>query len=344
MSIRVAVNGFGRIGKRVASILVDSDYAPDFELVAINDPAFAKTTHDNIANYFSMDSVFPALSTDVTGTENGLTVGGNTIPLLKEIDAKHFPWSDLDVDIVLECSGAYLTHAKASTHLSAGAKAVLMSAPAKDDTKTIVFGVNEDQITPEDIILSNASCTTNCLAPVVSALIDADIEIMQGGMLTVHAYTSDQTPHDSLKDPFRGRAAAHSIVPTSTGAAAAIGKVIPALAGKFSGMAQRVPVIDGSVAHLFLNTAKNVHAFEANLAIQMAVEDPASSISKVLGYTDKPLVSSDIIGNKLSSIFSLAHTSDNGNQLHVMSWYDNENGFAHRMLDTAALQYSRVLS
>jgi len=325
MSTRVGINGFGRIGRLYLRAALKRGSA--LEVVAVNDLTDAPT----LAHLFKYDSIHGVWPGEVSATDDGLMVDGHHIKVLSAADISLLPWRELGVDVVVECTGRYTERAKAAAHLDQGAKKVLISAPAKDCDLTVVVGVNDSEYDPtQHHILSNASCTTNCLAPVVKVLLDS-FGIEQGFMTTVHAYTNDQRildlPHKDLR---RARAAALSIIPTSTGAARAIGTVIPETKGKLDGFAMRVPVPDGSVVDFVVTLEKAASIDEINSAMRAAAEGP---LAGVLEYTEEPIVSIDIIGNPHSSIFDSKLTMVNGRQAKVVCWYDNEWGFANRMVD-----------
>jgi glyceraldehyde 3-phosphate dehydrogenase len=324
--IRVAINGFGRIGRLVLRAALESG-RKDIEFVAINDLAPIEQN----AFLLEYDSVHGKLNMPVSIKDDYIIVGTQKIKCLSERDATKYPWKKLNIDVVMECTGLFTAADKARVHLECGAKRVLISAPSVGADKTIVFGVNDNKLTPRDKIVSNASCTTNCLAPVLN-VIDKKFGIENGWMTTVHAYTGDQQLLDKThKDLRRARAANLSMIPTSTGAAKAIGLVLPKLAGKMDGIAIRVPTPDVSVVELVLNTKKKVTVEKVNAAI-------LASQSAVLGYNDKPLVSVDFTHDKHSSIFDATQTRViDDTVLHVTAWYDNEWGFSNRMCDTAAL-------
>lgn len=328
MPKRLAINGFGRIGRMVLRALVESG-REDLEIVAINDLASA----DRLAYLLKYDSVHGTFPGSVTSDESHISVNGIKIECFNERDPEVLPWGELGIDIVMECTGFFLTQDMSGKHILAGAKRVLMSAPPKDNTKVIVFGVNENLINATDIFISNASCTTNALAPLLSVLND-NYEIRSGLMTTVHAYTGDQPTHDSMhEDPYRGRAAALSIIPTTTGAAKAIGRVMPELEGKLDGVALRVPVPNVSMIDLTVITEKQAKVS----GVCSVFEDASNSKLKgVLGYIDQPLVSSDLNHDPHSSSFIANQVFVNQDHLvRVMAWYDNEWGFSNRMLDTA---------
>ena len=322
--VRVAINGFGRIGRLVlrAALMSGRD---DIEFVAVNDLAPAEQN----AYLLQYDSVHGTLPMDVKLDDEYIIVGNQKIKCIAEKDPTKLPWRDLDIDVVMECTGIFTAADKARVHLDQGAKRVLVSAPSAGADKTIVFGVNQDTLTSDDLIVSNASCTTNCLAPVAQVL-DNTFGITSGWMTTVHAYTGDQQLLDkNHKDFRRARAAALSMIPTSTGAAKAIGLVLPKLAGKLDGMAIRVPTPDVSVVELVVNLERDATADDINNAMRAAE-------SRTFGYNDKPLVSVDFKGDTHSSIFDASQTKVLGDRLvHVTAWYDNEWGFSNRMGDTA---------
>ena len=322
--IRVAINGFGRIGRLVLRAALESG-RKDIEFVAVNDLAPAAEN----AYLLEYDSVHGKLPMDVKLDGEYIIVGNQKIKCLSERDPSKLPWKQLKIDVVMECTGLFTAADKARIHLENGAKRVLVSAPSAGADKTIVFGVNDNKLTKKDLIVSNASCTTNCLAPVLNVL-DKKFGIINGWMTTVHAYTGDQQLLDkNHKDFRRARAAALSMIPTSTGAAKAIGLVLPKLAGKMDGIAIRVPTPDVSVVELTLNVNKRATIETVN-KVMLANE------SEILGYNDKPLVSIDFTNDKHSSIFDATQTRVIDEHLiHVTAWYDNEWGFSNRMCDTA---------
>ena len=322
--VRVAINGFGRIGRLVLRAALESG-RDDIEFVAVNDLAPAEQN----AYLLQYDSVHGKLPMDVKLEGEYILVGNQKIKCIAEKDPTKLPWGELNIDIVMECTGIFTAAEKARVHLECGAKRVLVSAPSAGADKTIVFGVNQDTLTSEDLIVSNASCTTNCLAPVAKVL-DDTFGIISGWMTTVHAYTGDQQLLDkNHKDFRRARAAGLSMIPTSTGAAKAIGLVLPKLAGKLDGMAIRVPTPDVSVVELVVNLEKSATVEAVNEAMKAAE-------SKTFGYNDKSLVSVDFTGDAHSSIFDASQTKVLEDKLvHVTAWYDNEWGFSNRMGDTA---------
>ena len=321
--IKVAINGFGRIGRLTFKSLLSRD---NVEIVAINDLTDNKT----LAHLLKYDSVHGRFDGTVSYDDDSLTVNGVKIAALAERDPKLLPWGKMGVDVVLESTGRFVDEAGAGQHLTAGAKKVVISAPATGNIPTVVLGVNEEILTGSETILSNASCTTNCLAPMAKVLDDA-FGIEKGYITTVHAYTSDQNLQDAPhKDLRRARAAAYSIIPTSTGAAKAVGLVLPQLKGKLDGLAMRVPVPDGSMTDLTVVLKKEVTRDEVNAAIKAAADGPLKGI---LEYTTDPIVSIDIVGNPHSCIFDSELTSANGTLAKVIGWYDNEVGYSTRTAD-----------
>jgi len=325
MGTRVAINGFGRIGRLFLRAVAKRN--ADIEVVAVNDLTDAAT----LAHLLKYDSVHGAWPGEVGYDQDNLLFEGRTIKVLSTADVKLLPWRELEADVIVECTGHFTERSRAALHLDQGAKKVLISAPAKDPDITVVVGVNDADYDPaRHHIISNASCTTNCLAPVVRVLADA-FGIEQGFMTTVHAYTNDQRildlPHKDLR---RARAAALSIIPTSTGAARAIGLVIPELKGRLDGFALRVPVPDGSVVDLVATLGRETTVDEINSAVKAAAEGPLAGI---LRYTEEPIVSADVVGDPHSSIFDASLTMVMGRQAKVVMWYDNEWGFTNRMVD-----------
>ncbi len=329
MTVKVAINGFGRIGRLVARAMMEQGDT-GLELVAINDLADAKSN----AWLFSRDSVHGKYPGTVTAEGNDIVIDGKRIRVTAERDPANLPHAELGVDLVLECTGFFTDRASCQKHLDAGAKKVLISAPGKGVDLTVVFGVNHDKLTAEHTIVSNASCTTNCLAPVAKVLNDA-IGIERGLMTTVHAYTNDQKILDQVhSDPRRARAAAMSIIPTTTGAARAVGEVLPELKGKLDGSAIRVPVPDVSLVDLTFTPKRDVTKDEVNAILKAASE--SGPLAGILDYSDEPLVSIDLMHNQASStIDSLETAVIDGKLVRVVSWYDNEWGFSNRMVDTA---------
>ncbi len=325
MSIKIAINGFGRIGRGVLRALIESG-ANDIQVVAIND----LSPNDHLVHLLKYDSVHGRLNADVSLEGDVMKVADQEIRLTAIRDPQDLPWSD--VDVAYECTGIFTAKDKAELLLKSGAKRVLVSAPGANADKTIVFGVNDETLTADDIIVSNASCTTNCLAPVAKVL-DDTFGIKTGYMTTIHAYTGDQPTHDTNhKDLYRARAAALSMIPTSTGAARAISLVLPHLKGKLEGSAIRVPTANVSMVDLVINTNKPATVEAINGALKAAAE---GSLKGVLGYEEAPLVSADFNHDPHSSVFAPAQTSVTEEGLvRVVSWYDNEWGFSNRMLDT----------
>jgi glyceraldehyde 3-phosphate dehydrogenase len=330
MATKVAINGFGRIGRNVARAILER---PDcgLELVSINDLADAKAN----ALLFKRDSVHGAFNGTVEVDGNDLIINGKRIQVTAERDPANLPHAANGVDIALECTGFFTNRAGGQKHLDAGAKRVLISAPAKEVDLTVVYGVNHDKISGDHKIVSNASCTTNCLAPFAKVLNDA-IGIERGLMTTIHAYTNDQKILDQIhEDPRRSRAAAMSMIPTTTGAARAVGEVLPELKGKLDGSAIRVPTPNVSVVDLTFTPKRDTTAEEVNALLKAAAEGPMKG---VLGYTDEPLVSIDFNHDSHSSTIDSLETSViDGKLVRVLSWYDNEWGFSNRMLDTAGV-------
>ena len=327
---KVAINGFGRIGRLVARAILER---PDsgLELVAINDLADAKSN----AWLFKRDSVHGAFPGDVTTDGNDIIVNGKRIHVTAERDPAKLPHKENGVEIALECTGFFADRAGGEKHLAAGAKRVLISAPAKGVDRTVVYGVNDDQLNPEDKIVSNASCTTNCLAPVAKVLNDT-IGIERGLMVTIHAYTNDQKILDQIHpDLRRARAAGMSMIPTTTGAARAVGEVLPELKGKLDGSAVRVPVPDGSIIDLTFTPSRDTSVEEVNGVLKAASE--TNRLRGILEYSEDPLVSVDIVHTSASStVDRLEDRGLEGKLVRVVSWYDNEWGFSNRMVDTAA--------
>jgi len=330
MTTRLAINGFGRIGRNVLRALIEQG-RDDLQVVAIND----LSSTENLAHLLKYDSVHGRFPGKISFTENSLNIGGNDIEVTAIRNLEDQNWADNKVDIVLECTGIFTARDAAAKHLAAGAKRVLISAPGKDADKTIVYGVNDDTLTAEDIVVSNASCTTNALAPVVKVLHET-FGIEKGFMTTIHAYTGDQPTLDAVhkKDFNRGRAAALSMIPTSTGAAKAIGLVMPELSGKLDGKAIRVPTPNVSVVDLVVNTTKAADVAELNTAFRKAAEGP---LKGVLQIVEDKTVSIDFNHDPHSSSLVLEETVVMGeNMVRILSWYDNEWGFSNRMLDTAS--------
>ncbi|MGD1848503.1 MAG: type I glyceraldehyde-3-phosphate dehydrogenase [Salibacteraceae bacterium] len=326
MSTKIAINGFGRIGRLSFRNLLSNE---NLEVVAIND---LTDTH-TLAHLLKYDSVHGRFDGTVAATDNELVVNGRAIQVYAEKDPAQLPWKQHQVDIVVEATGRFVHKDDASKHLEAGASRVIVSAPGKGGVTTVVLGVNDEALEADDAVISNASCTTNCLAPMAKVLHDK-FGIEKGYITTIHAYTADQriqdAPHRDLR---RARAAALSIVPTTTGAAKAVGLVLPELAGKLDGNAMRVPVPDGSVTDFTAILHREVTVEEVNNAMRAASED---GMKGILEYTQDPIVSADIVGNRHSCIFDSALTSVNGNMVKIVGWYDNEAGYAARVVDLAA--------
>lgn len=320
---KVAINGFGRIGRLSFRQLLTKD---GVEICAIND----LTSVDTLAHLLKYDSIHGRFPGEVRVEGGHLVVNGKTIHVTAERDPAALPWGDLGCDVVVESTGVFRDPEGAGKHLTAGARKVVISAPAKGGVKTVVLGVNDGVLTAEDTILSNASCTTNCLAPMAKVLNDS-FGLEQGYITTIHAYTSDQriqdAPHGDLR---RARAAAMSMIPTTTGAAVAVGLVLPELKGKLDGVAVRVPTPTGSVTDLVATLSREVTAEEVNAAMKAAADGPMKGI---LEYTEDPIVSADIVGNPHSNIFDAGMTSAQGNMVKVFGWYDNEMGYSARVAD-----------
>ncbi|HTN34648.1 MAG TPA: type I glyceraldehyde-3-phosphate dehydrogenase [Marinobacter sp.] len=326
MAIRIAINGFGRIGRNTLRALYENNYRNQLQVVAINDLGDAETN----AHLFRYDSVHDRFDGVVSHDQESLTVNGDRIAITAIRNPEELPWGDLHIDVVLECTGLFTKREQAAAHLTAGARKVVISAPSPDADAMIVFGVNHKILTAQHNIISSASCTTNCLAPVAKALHKA-IGIESGLMTTIHSYTNDQKLSDVYhKDLYRARSATQSMIPTQTGAASAIGKVIPELDGKLDGLAIRVPTINVSLVDFSFIASKETSVEEVNQAVRSAAEN-----SRVLGYNTEKLVSIDFNHNALSSIFDANHTRVLGRHVKVMAWYDNEWAFSNRMLDNA---------
>jgi glyceraldehyde 3-phosphate dehydrogenase len=325
MAIKVAINGFGRIGRNVFRI---AQKRSDVDVVAIND----MFSPEQLAHMLKYDSVYGRFDGTVEASGDGLRVNGSTIKVLKEKDPSQLPWKQMGVQLAVESTGVFRKRDQVAQHLSAGAKKVILTVPAKDEIdRTIVLGVNDDMLQPGDQIVSNASCTTNCLAPITKVLHD-DYGIVRAFMTTVHAYTNDQrlidTPHSDLR---RARSAAINVIPTTTGAAKAIGKVIPELNGKMDGMAMRVPVPTGSIVDLVAEVSKDITREDINQAMKKAA---SGAMKGILQYCDEPIVSTDVIANPHSSIFdSLATMVIDRKMVKLVSWYDNEWGYSNRVVD-----------
>jgi glyceraldehyde 3-phosphate dehydrogenase len=328
--MKIAINGFGRIGKNITRHLIEAGYLAGqgeiIELVAINDLGDIKSN----AHLLKYDSIHGPINNDISFKDNEILIDKTSIPFFSEKEPSKLPWGDLDVDIVFECTGLFTSREKASSHLIAGAKKVLISAPAQDPDKTIVYGVNHNDLNADDKIISNASCTTNCLAPIAKVIND-QFGIKSGLVNTVHAATNDQSLLDvSHPDLYRARAASASIIPSKTGAAKAIGLVIPDLEGKLNGMATRVPVLNVSMLDLTFESKKD---FEINELINALIKASKNELHGILSICDLPLVSSDFNHNPASSIFDTNHVYKIGNQTKILAWYDNEWGFSKRMVE-----------
>ena len=321
--MRIAINGFGRIGRITFRQLIERN---EVEVVAIND----LTDPAILAHLLKYDSVHGKFPYSVETTDSALVVNGKEIRILSQRDPSQLPWKEMGVEMVLECTGIFRDRDGMSKHITAGAKKVILSAPAKGDIKTVVLGVNDHELNADDDMVSNASCTTNCLAPMVKVLHEK-YGIVKGYMTTTHAYTADQNlqdaPHDDLR---RARAAALSIIPTTTGAAKAVGLVLPEMKGRLDGFAMRVPTPTGSVTDLTVELEKEVSAEEINKVMKEVSEN---ELKGILEYTDEPIVSSDIMGNHSSCIFDSDLTATNGNMAKVVGWYDNEMGYSSRLAD-----------
>ncbi len=334
MTIRVGVNGFGRIGRNFWRAVAAG--GSDIEIVAVNDLTDTKT----LAHLLKYDTVLGTLEGDVEAGDDFIRIGDKTVKVISQRDPAQLPWGELNVDVVVESTGIFTKAEAAKKHITAGAKKVIISAPAKGEDITVVMGVNDDKYDAANHdIISNASCTTNCVAPMAKVLKDA-FGIQQGFMTTVHAYTNDQVildfPHSDLR---RARAAAQNIIPTSTGAAKATALVIPELAGKLDGMAMRVPVPDGSATDLVVTLDREVTKDEVNAAFKAAAE---GELKDVLVYTEDPIVSSDIVGTSPSCTFDAGMTMVAGNQVKILGWYDNEWGYSNRLVDLAKLVGSNL--
>lgn len=326
MSVKIAINGYGRIGRMVLRAIYEEGYRDDVQVIAVNDLGDTKTSA-HLTQYDTAHGKFPG-KVEVDGDD--MIVNGDRVKVFAERDPAKLPWKELDIDVVFECTGLFRTKEKAMPHINAGAKKVMISAPGQEVDATVVYGVNHNILKKDDVVISNASCTTNCLAPVAKVLNDK-LGIVSGLMTTIHSYTNDQVLTDVYhKDLCRARAAAMSMIPTKTGAAAAVGLVLPELAGKLDGFAMRVPTINVSVVDLVFKSAKETTAEEVNAIMKEASE---GELKGVLGYNDLPLVSHDFNHNPLSSVFESGKTKVIGDLVKILSWYDNEWGFSTRMLD-----------
>jgi glyceraldehyde 3-phosphate dehydrogenase len=325
MAIQVGINGFGRIGRSVFRIISGRD---DMEVVAIND----LFDNEQLAYLLKYDTVMGVFDKEVTAEEDAMTVDNHRVVMTENRDPAEIPWKDLGARFVIESTGVFRNRAPLEKHMAAGAEKVILTVPAREEIDaTIVIGVNDKELKPEDRIVSNASCTTNCLAP-IAKILDDEFGIQEGFITTVHAYTNDQrladVPH---KDFRRSRAAGENIIPTTTGAAKAVGKVLPQLQGKLDGLAMRVPVPDGSIVDLACRLGKKASRNDINAAVREAAEGP---MKRVVEYSEAPLVSSDIIGNNHSSIFdALSTSSQEDGYARIVSWYDNEWGYSNRVVD-----------
>ena len=328
MSVRVSINGFGRIGRNILRAIIESG-RDDIKVVGINDLGPVEI-NAHLLRYDTVHGRFPA---DVKVIGDNIDVGKGSIKVTSFRDPKDLPWKELDVDIAMECTGIFASREKASLHLEAGAKRVLVSAPASGADLTVVYGVNHNKLTKDHLVVSNASCTTNCLAP-IAMVINQGVGISQGFMTTIHSYTGDQPTLDTMhSDMYRARAAAGNMIPTSTGAAKAVGLVLPELNGKLDGVSMRVPTQNVSVVDFKFNAGKSTSVEEINNLIKKASNN---ELKNILGYTDEPLVSSDFNHDSRSSIFHMDQTKVmDGSFVRVLSWYDNEWGFSNRMSDTA---------
>ena len=333
MTKRIAINGFGRIGRLAFRNLLQND---QLEVVAIND----LTKTDILAHLLKYDTAQGRFPGTVETAEGGLNINGKFIRILSERNPEDLPWKDMQVDIVLECTGIFRTKDAASKHITAGAQKVIISAPAKGEgVQTIVLGINDDTLDMNNNVFSNASCTTNCFAP-VAKLVDDNWGVVAGSMTTIHSYTSDQriqdAPHADLR---RSRAAAQNILPTSTGAAIATSKVVPSVAGKISAIAFRVPVVTGSIIEFNCVVEKSTTAEQVNATFKQAADGP---LKNIMEFQTDPIVSSDIVTNPHSSIFDSLMTEVNGNMIKVVSWYDNEAGYSARIADLTGIIASKL--
>jgi glyceraldehyde 3-phosphate dehydrogenase len=327
--IKIAINGFGRIGRVFLRVAINR---PDFDIVAINDLTDSKT----LAHLLKYDSVHGKFQGTVTAEKDALIINGKRVRITASADPSLLPWKEMDIDVVVESTGHFLNKAAAQKHIVAGAKRVLMSAPPTDETKAIVMGVNDHILTKDDVIISNASCTTNCAAPMIKVLEKWGIE--DAYITTVHSYTGDQRLHDAPhKDLRRARAAALNIVPTSTGAAKAITKIFPNLEGKIGGCGMRVPVPDGSLTDITCLLSHPHTEAEINAEFKRAAEN---ELKGILEYTEEPIVSTDIIGNPNSCIFDAEFTAIVGSMVKIIGWYDNEAGYSNRLADLITKWYS----
>lgn len=328
MTIRVAINGYGRIGRNILRAHYENKKHPDIQIVAINDLGDVKT-NAHLTRYDTTHGKFPG---EVSVDGNDLIINGDKIRVVAERDPKKLPWRELNIDMVFECTGFFTTKEKASAHLEAGAKQVIISAPGTGVDATIVYGVNQQTLKPTDTVISNASCTTNCLAPLAKSLHEG-LGIVSGLMNTIHSYTNDQVLIDVYHaDLRRARSATHSMIPTKTGAAAAVGLVLPELNGKLDGFSIRVPTINVSVVDFTFIAKRDTSVEEVNKILRNAAD---GALKNILLVSDEPLVSSDFNHNPASSIVDMSETKVIGNLVKVLAWYDNEWGFSNRMLDVA---------
>ena len=335
--VNIAINGYGRIGRNILRAFYERPQLREtVRLVAINDLGSPEMN----AHLTQFDTTHGRLALPVTVDGEDMVVGNDRIRIVSERDPRQLPWAELEIDIVFECTGLFTERESARQHLAAGAKRVLVSAPGKNMDATVVYGINHTALTASDQIVSNASCTTNCLAPIAKPLHDS-VGIEQGLMTTIHAYTNDQSLADVYhSDPYRARAAAHSMIPTKTGAAAAIGLVMPELKGRLDGLAVRVPTLNVSLVDLTFTAARSTSVEEINAVMLQAAE---ADTAGVLGYNVQPLVSIDFNHNSFSSNFDANHTRVQGKLVKVLAWYDNEWGFSNRMLDTSLAMASAMM-
>ena len=335
--VNIAINGYGRIGRNILRAFYERPQLREtMRLVAINDLGSPEMN----AHLTQFDTTHGRLALPVTVDGEDMVVGNDRIRIVSERDPRQLPWAELEIDIVFECTGLFTERESARQHLAAGAKRVLVSAPGKSMDATVVYGINHTALTASDQIVSNASCTTNCLAPIAKPLHDS-VGIEQGLMTTIHAYTNDQSLADVYhSDPYRARAAAHSMIPTKTGAAAAIGLVMPELKGRLDGLAVRVPTLNVSLVDLTFTAARSTSVEEINAIMLQAAE---ADTAGVLGYNVQPLVSIDFNHNSFSSNFDANHTRVQGKLVKVLAWYDNEWGFSNRMLDTSLAMASAMM-
>ena len=335
--VNIAINGYGRIGRNILRAFYERPQLKEaMRLVAINDLGSPEMN----AHLTQFDTTHGRLGLPVSVEGEDMVVGNDRIRIVSERDPRQLPWAELEIDIVFECTGLFTERESARQHLAAGAKRVLVSAPGKSMDATVVYGINHTALTASDQIVSNASCTTNCLAPIAKPLHDS-VGIEQGLMTTIHAYTNDQSLADVYhSDPYRARAAAHSMIPTKTGAAAAIGLVMPELKGRLDGLAVRVPTLNVSLVDLTFTAARSTSVEEINAVMLQAAE---ADTAGVLGYNVQPLVSIDFNHNSFSSNFDANHTRVQGKLVKVLAWYDNEWGFSNRMLDTSLAMASAMM-